>query len=375
MPAEDGVVAARLARTGAVLLGKTNTPHLGHKDSCDNLLGPPCRNPWNLDRTSGGSSGGAGSAIAAGLGPLAHGSDGGGSIRIPAALCGVFGLKPSFGRVPGYPSADYWSARAHHGPLARDRARRRAAAPGDGRPRPARPAQHRCAARGLPGGLRRRPPGLSVAWSADLGYAPVDPEVRRIAEAAALRFTELGATVEARDPDWPDPGAFHKVICDVANASRHLDRATQRPEWIEPSLMRMIEDGRRVSGVEHARALAERSAFYDQAPPVLRGLRPPADAAAAGGRPGQPSRARVRTRARPRSAAGPPRASSTGCGFTFPFNLTGQPAASVPCGFTADGLPVGLQIVGRWHADALVLRAAAAFEALQPWASRRPALD
>ncbi|HEV8310024.1 MAG TPA: amidase, partial [Methylomirabilota bacterium] len=119
VPAEDGAVAGRLKATGGVLLGKTNTPHFGHKDSCDNLLGPPCRNPWRLDRTSGASSGGAGAAVAAGLGPVAHGSDGGGSIRIPSALCGIFGLKASFGRVPYWPSADLWAARSHQGPMTR----------------------------------------------------------------------------------------------------------------------------------------------------------------------------------------------------------------------------------------------------------------
>jgi Asp-tRNA(Asn)/Glu-tRNA(Gln) amidotransferase A subunit family amidase len=119
VPPESGLVATRLAAAGGVLLGKTNTPQFGHKDSCDNLLGPPCRNPWRLDRTSGGSSGGAASAVAAGLGPVAHGTDGGGSVRIPAALCGVVGMKPSFGRVPQYPAADYWSARNHQGVLAR----------------------------------------------------------------------------------------------------------------------------------------------------------------------------------------------------------------------------------------------------------------
>ena len=374
VPVEDGVVAARLRPTGAVLLGKTNTPHLGHKDSCDNLLGPACRNPWKLDRTSGGSSGGAGSAVAAGLGPLAHGSDGGGSIRIPAALCGVFGLKPSFGRVPGYPSADYWSARSHPGPLARDV--RDAALmlqamagpdPRDPLSIDAPPEDYLAACDGDLSGLR-------VAWSADLGYAPVEPEVRRIAESAALGFTDLGATVDARDPGWPDPGAFHKVICDVASTNRHLARATQRPEWIEPSLMQMIEEGRCVSGVEHARALSQRSAFYDQARRFFEGwdllLTPQQPVAAWSAEPGSgPHQG-------PTSIGG--RATPSlfdRLGFTFPFNLTGQPAASVPCGFTADGLPVGLQIVGRWHADALVLRAAAAFEALRPWAAHRPEID
>src|SRR5215472_13929785 len=119
IPSEDGGVAGRVRAAGAVLFGKTNTPHMGHKDMCDNLLMPASRNPWDLARTPGGSSGGAAAAVAAGIGPVAHGSDGAGSIRIPAALCGVFGLKPSFGRVPYWPNPDFWAARSHNGPLSR----------------------------------------------------------------------------------------------------------------------------------------------------------------------------------------------------------------------------------------------------------------
>jgi len=119
VPTEDSVAPGRLKAAGGALLGKTNTPNFGYKDMCDNFLGPPCRNPWRLDRTSGASSGGAAAAVAAGLGPVAHGSDGAGSIRIPAALSGVFGFKPSFGRVPYHPSTDYWAGRSHIGPLAR----------------------------------------------------------------------------------------------------------------------------------------------------------------------------------------------------------------------------------------------------------------
>src|SRR5262249_11171201 len=119
VPAEDGLAAARLKAAGSVLLGKTNTPHFGHKDNCDSLVGPPCRNPWRLDRTSGASSGGAGASVAAGMSPVAQGSDGGVSTRLPAALCGIFGLKPSYGRIPNYPNVDYWSARSHNGPMAR----------------------------------------------------------------------------------------------------------------------------------------------------------------------------------------------------------------------------------------------------------------
>ena len=204
-PPKTGVVAGRLKATGAVLLGKTNTPNFGFKDCCDNLIGPPCRNPWKLDRTSGASSGGAGSAVAAGLGPIAHGSDGAGSIRIPAALCGIFGFKPSFGRVPYAPTTDYWAARAHNGVMTRtvrDGALLLEAMAGPDPRDPlsidAPPERYLAA---CDGDLR----GLRVVWSGDLGYAPVDPAVRALCEAAARRFADFGCDLESRDPAWPDP--------------------------------------------------------------------------------------------------------------------------------------------------------------------------
>jgi Asp-tRNA(Asn)/Glu-tRNA(Gln) amidotransferase A subunit family amidase len=372
VPTEDGVIAARLKATGGVLLGKTNTPHFGHKDCCDNLIGPPCRNPWKLDRTSGASSGGAGAAVAAGLGPVAHGSDGAGSIRIPAALCGIFGFKASFGRVPYYPSADYWTARAHNGPMTRavrDAAVLLQAMAGPDARDPltidAPPEDYLAACDGDLAGLR-------VVWSADLGYAAVDPEVRRVAEAAARRFADLGAKLEARDPGWPDPGPFHRVIYEVSAASRHVDRAAEHPDWIEPSLMAMIDAARRVSAIDHGKALVQRSTFYNQTREFFEGcdllLTPQMPVGAWSAEPGFPQG--------PASIGGRPTPTMFDrLPFTFPFNLTGQPAATVPCGFTAEGLPVGLQIVGRWRADGAVLRAAAAFEALQPWAQSRPPVD
>ncbi len=371
VPAADGAVAGRLRATGAVLLGKTNTPNFGHKDSCDNLLGPPCRNPWRLDRTSGASSGGAGAAVAAGLGPIAHGSDGAGSIRIPSALCGIVGFKPSFGRVPYHPSADYWAARSHNGPMARtvrDAALLLGAMAG---PDPRDPlsidAPPEDYLRGCDGDLA----GVRVVWSADLGYAPVDPEVRALTAAAARRFTELGGRLEARDPGWPDPGAFHAIIYEVNVAARQIDRAVERPEWIEPSLMQMIDNARRVSALEHAKALLARSAFYDRVRAFFETcellLTPQMPVTAWPAEPGPgPQQGPTEIDGRPTPTM------FDRLAFTFPFNLTGQPAATVPCGFTTAGLPVGLQIVGRWHADAQVLRAAAAFEAVQPWAAHRP---
>ncbi len=377
VPTEDGAVAGRLRAAGGVLLGKTNTPHFGHKDMCDNLLGPPCRNPWRLDRTSGASSGGAGAAVAAGLGPIAHGSDGAGSVRIPAALCGVFGLKPSFGRVPYYPTADYWGARSHIGPMTRtvrDAALLLQAMAGPDPRDPltidAVPDDYLVACDAdPPAGSARSLAGLRVVWSGDLGYSPVDPEVCALAEAAARRFVDFGVTLEERDPGWPDPDAFHRILYEVGMAGRLVERADERPEWIEPTLMEIIERGRRVSGVEHARAQLARSRFYEQAHQFFETcdllLTPQMPVGAWSVEPG----------AGPREIGGRPTPSMFDrLAFTVPFNLTGQPAASVPCGFTAEGLPVALQIVGRWHADTTVLRAAACLEAAEPWRERRPSI-
>ncbi len=368
VPDTDGAVAARLKRADGVLLGKTNTPHYGHKDMADNLIGPPCWNPWKLDRTSGGSSGGACAAVASGLGPLAHGSDGAGSIRIPAALCGVFGLKPSLGRIPYYPSPDLWAGRSHNGPITRtvrDAALmlgfKAGPDPRDPLTIDAPPEDYVAACDGEIKGLR-------VAWSGDLGFGACDPEVRQIAEAAARRFTDLGCTVEAPTVTWPNPREFHKIIWEVSVGTRNLEHALERPDWIEPSLAQMVINAGRVSAIDFQKALLARTEFTNAVTRFFEDydllLTPQMPVGAWSGAPG--------ANQGPRDIDGRPGTMFDRLCFTYPFNLTGQPAASVPCGFTSEGLPVGLQVVGRWHADALVLRASAAFEAAQPWADRRP---
>jgi Asp-tRNA(Asn)/Glu-tRNA(Gln) amidotransferase A subunit family amidase len=352
-----------------VLLGKTNTPHLGYKDMCDNLLGPPGRNPWKLDRTPGGSSGGCAAAVASGLGPFGHGSDGAGSIRIPSSLCGVFGIKPSYGRVPYYPSPDFFTARSHHGPIARtvrDAAVLLGAMAGGDARDPLSldmPVPDFVAA--CDGDLK----GLRVAWSGDFSYAAVDPEVKAIAMAAARRFADLGCSVEERDPGWPDPAPVARVLWDVSFAARMGERAIEHPDWIEPTMMRMIVHAGRVSAIQHAQASMARTAFYNHARRFFDEydlLLTPQQATSAWSVESGPNEGPATIDGRPITDIFDRQP------FTFPFNMTHQPAATVPCGFTLEGLPVGLQIVGRWHQDELVLRAAAAFEALQPWAEHRP---
>jgi Asp-tRNA(Asn)/Glu-tRNA(Gln) amidotransferase A subunit family amidase len=364
----DGAVTTRVKAAGGIITGKTNTSHYGHKDMCDNLVGPPCRNPWNLERTSGASSGGAAAAVAAGMGALAHGSDGAGSIRIPAALCGVFGFKPSFGRVPYWPNADIWAARSHNGPITRtvaDAALLLQAIAGPDARDPTTidnaPDDYMAAvAHPLEALVGRR-----VAWSEDFGYAPVDPEVRRLAAAAAARFSDFGCRVEAANPGWDDPRELAAVAWHVSYAARLGHLYDKQPAWFEPSLVDMIAAGRQISGVAHGEAQVARTVFYQQALAFMEPydllLTPqmPLGAWSVVQGPGE-----IDGQATP--------SMFDRLNFTFPFNLTGQPAASVPCGFTSEGLPVALQIVGRWHADTLVLQAAAALEQAMPWVQSRP---
>src|SRR5258708_2410237 len=232
---------------------------------CDNFIGPPGRNLWNRERTPGGSSGGAAAAVAAGLGPFGHGSDGAGSIRIPASFCGVFGIKPSYGRVPYYPSPDFFTARSHHGSIARtvrDAALLLGAMAGPDARDPLSldgPVPDFVAA--CDGDLK----GLRVAWSADFGYAAVDPEVRAIAAAAARRFTDLGCVVDERDPGWPNPADDARILWNVSFGAHLAERAVEHPEWIEPTMMRMIVHAGQVSAIQHAKASMARTVFYDRA--------------------------------------------------------------------------------------------------------------
>ena len=364
----DGLVTERAKDAGGIVIGKTNTSHYGHKDMCDNLLGPPCRNPWKLDRTSGASSGGAAAAVAAGLGPLAHGSDGAGSIRIPAALCGVFGHKPSFGRVPYWPNPDIWAARSHNGPITRtvaDAALFLGALAG---PDPRDPHHHRLPARGL----RRRGGAAARSPARPARRLERRPGLRRGRPGSAApghgsggAFSDFGCEVEAVNPGWDDQREAAAMAWNVSYASRNAERYAQRPEWFEPSLVAMIEAGQRVSAVELGLAQLARTEFYHQ----VRQLFETYDLLLT---PQMPLGAWSVERGPSHIDGTPTPSMFDRLPFTFPFNLTGQPAASVPCGFTAEGLPVALQIVGRWHADTLVLQAAAACEQAAPWAHLRP---
>ena len=367
IPEDDAVAGERLKAAGAVLLGKTNTPEFGHKAVTDNPLFGVTRNPWRLDRTPGGSSGGAGAAVAAGLGPLALGTDGGGSIRIPAAFSGIYGLKPSFGRVPQHPGFPGWPTLTHTGPMTRtvrDAALMLDVIAGpDDRDRyslPAEPGSYLAA-------CEDPVKGLSVAWSPDLGYAAVEPEVARITEEAAAVFESLGCHVEVVNPGWENPEEIFGALIAAETFAGLAEKLDAWHDRMDPTLVRFLERGRTVTTVDYIQAGHRRTAYWQQVKAFLARF----DLLLTPTLPVPPFAIGI---VWPREIAGH-RVSPLGwMAFTYPFNLTGQPAASVPAGFTGDGLPVGLQIIGRRFADKMVLAASAAFEAARPWASRRPPL-
>jgi aspartyl-tRNA(Asn)/glutamyl-tRNA(Gln) amidotransferase subunit A len=256
IPQEDAPVVERVYAAGGILLGKTNTPEYGFKGDSGNRLVGATHNPWRLGATAGGSSGGAAAAVAAGFGPLAQGSDGAGSIRIPAAFCGVFGLKPSFGLVPQFPPSAV-ELLSHIGPITRtvgDAALLLDAIAGeDERDRYTRGVRHLSTLRSLRNGVQ----GLRIAWSPDLGYAAVEPEVAALAEAAALSFSELGCDVVEVSPALEDPHWILDALRRGGMAAIFDDLNTVR-DRLDPGLVALIESATTLTGEQVGRAIAAR---------------------------------------------------------------------------------------------------------------------
>ncbi len=367
VPDVDAPVVRRLKAAGGIMLGKTTTPEFGWKGLGDSPLTGITRNPWNAGMTTGGSSAGAGAASAAGLGPLHQGSDGAGSIRIPAAFCGVYGLKPSFGRVPYWPTPNNDNT-SHIGPLTRtvaDAALMLSVMAGpddwDRTTLEAPPADY---VGRLGAGVR----GLRVAWSPTLGGLRVDPDVAAVAAGAARAFEEIGCVVEEVEPAWPDTAALIRGLWSAHEAGT---LAGYLPAWrdrMDPELVACIEDGLRHTVADYVQQRARKLEFWD----AVRAFFETYDLLLT------PSLSVAAFPVGRLNPEGWPQHAWDWIGwasFSYPFNFTGQPAATVPAGLTRAGLPVGLQIVGRRFADLTVLQASAAFEAARPWASRRPPID
>jgi aspartyl-tRNA(Asn)/glutamyl-tRNA(Gln) amidotransferase subunit A len=367
VPDVDPPFVRRLREAGGVFVGKTTTPEFGWKAIGDSPLTGITRNPWNPAMTTGGSSAGAGAAAAAGLGPLHQGSDGAGSIRIPAGFCGIYGLKPSYGRVPMYPVSNNDSS-THIGPMTRtvaDAALMLAAMAGpdewDRTSLEAAPADYV----GLLGrGIR----GLRVAFSPDLGGLRVDDDVATVVRRAARAFEELGCAVDEVKPGFADMRDVIRITWSAHEAGIYGPYLREWRDRMDPGLVACIEDGLRYSIVDYIDARGRKLAYWDTVRPLFERyhllLTPTVSVAAF-----------------PVGRLNPEHWPQhrwdwiDWASFSYPFNFTGQPAATVPAGFTGAGLPVGLQIVGRRFEDVTVLQASAAFEQARPWAARRPALD
>ena len=359
---ESAPAVERLQGAGMVLLGKTTTPEFGWKALTDSPLQGTTRSPWNLAHSPGGSSGGASSLTAAGVNPFNHGNDGGGSIRIPAAHTGLAGLKPSYGRIAQHPADSPFADVVSQGVLARS-VRDTALAlnvlagpdPRDWRSLPADPRDHTV---GLEDGVR----GLKLGLSLDLGHVKADPEVRTLVAAAAKRFEELGAIVEEIGPlIEPLQNSFEPLwIGSFATRLRLIP--TQLHGKLDPGFRAAAEKGLAITLADYARAyeakskLARDMALWHQQYDLL--LAPVTPTAA------PTVETLYNSDAFPRWTKGAP--------YTLPFNLTGQPAASMPAGLTKACLPVGIQIVGPARADHLVLRAMRAYESAAGWTWPQP---
>ncbi len=367
IPTTDSVIVQRMKAAGGIIVGKTNTPEFGHKGDTDNLLFGPTRNPWRTSHSAGGSSGGSAAAVAAAMVPLAEGSDGAGSIRIPASLCGVFGFKPSFGRVPDVAGA--FSSHTpffHNGPLARsvrDAAMLYDVMAGEDASQPFSVPSDRPVLERLETDIR----GLRIAFSPDLGYFPISAEVEAACEKAIAVFEALGCEVTRLPSCFDESLEAHFMVLwltKMAGLFGHLER--EQLALLEPKVQELIERGLSLGIRDVGKANLAREHLWNQLFEIHRQhdlLICPTTAIPAFPLDDGP----------PSTIQGRPVDPLIGWFLTYPFNMTGNPAASLPCGFSSDGLPIGLQLIGRRLDDLRVLQASRAFERAAPWASPAPA--
>jgi aspartyl-tRNA(Asn)/glutamyl-tRNA(Gln) amidotransferase subunit A len=374
VPDEDDIVVERMRNAGAVMLGKTNVPEFGYSGVGHNMLFETTRNPWNTELTAGGSSAGSGAAVAAGMGPFAIGSDGGGSVRIPSSFSGLYGLKASMGRVPlypgvkdeRYPGVSSWEALEHIGPMSRtvaDSAFMLSVIAGpDSRDNRSLPREEGFNwMDSLKGDIK----GLRVAYSPDWGYVKVDKRVRDIVGRAVRVFErDLGCIVEEASPGWENPyGAFWALLAGESDLKAMRAMEKKLGDKMTPHLRDFLKTewtAEQLTDAVVARKAVNNKMWrfmrkYDllltptlAVPPFEIGVQGPAKIDGFDVEPFE------------------------WLHFTYPLNFTGQPAASIPAGWTDDGLPIGLQIIGRHLDDAMVLKASACFEAAQPWKNRWP---
>jgi aspartyl-tRNA(Asn)/glutamyl-tRNA(Gln) amidotransferase subunit A len=371
VPDTDAVVVQRMKESGGILIGKTTTPALGHKAITSSLISGVSRNPWNLDHTCGGSSGGAAAAVASGMGPFAIGTDGGGSVRIPASCCGTVGLKPTLGRVPNEFASDLFGSLSYTGPLTRtvaDAALMLTTMTGPDGGDPWSRGQPR-----LPDLAAMTEPSLvkhlKAAWFPLLGNSELDSEVKSIVEAAVAELPALGIDVDLAEDVLDSGDAMWRAISYSAQNARMAEHIESNPDLIDPSLRTNMEEGAKVSGLDLQQGLFARSNTYRAIERVFD---------------------QYALMVTPTLAAPPPFANfdahdeiiingnmagklrAAWYAYAHPFNMSGHPAISLPCGWTDNGLPVGIQFIAPWYREDLLLQVATAFEQARPWADKRP---
>ncbi len=368
VPDEDALIVQRLKSAGAIVVGKTNTPEFGAGANTFNAVFGATRNPWNLALTCGGSSGGASVALATGMGPIAQGSDLGGSLRIPAAFCGVVGFRTTPGLIPVYPRELAWDSLSVTGPMARtvaDTALMLAVVAG---PDDKAPLSYDVNTRDYLKALKAPSvKGWRVAWTPDLnGLVPVDGEVAKVAEGALTVFRSLGSKIEAACPDFTEVNDIVLATRGLSMVAHHAEKLPQWKDQMQRGLVWNIEQGLRLTPQDIGRGEKLRTKLWHRVRAFMekRDLLILPTVAVPPFPVEQPY---------PIAINGKVMENYTQWFFlTYGVTVTGLPAISIPCGFTQSGLPVGLQIVGRRRQEAAVLRAAAAFEAAVPWAGHVP---
>jgi amidase len=369
VPAEDALVVQRLKAAGAIIIGKTNTPEFGAGSQTFNKVFGPTRNPFDTTKTCGGSSGGAAVAVACGMVPLADGTDLGGSLRNPPSFCNVVGLRPSIGRVPAWPGSQPWTSMSVTGPIARsvaDVALLLSIMAGPDDRSPMGTDEPGAVFRGS---LRRSFKGSRVAWSRNLGRYPVEPVVNAVCDGARHVFTDIGCVVEDAQPDVSQADDIFQVLRAWSFAQDHGEELRLHRDQIKDTAIWNTEQGLKLTGLDVSHAEAARTAFYHRVREFMERhefLVLPVSQVA-------PFPVEVEW---VRSINGTPMNTYIDwMGTCYAITLTGLPAISVPCGFTPDGLPIGLQIVGRRHRDLDVLKLAYAFEQATHYArDHRPKL-
>jgi aspartyl-tRNA(Asn)/glutamyl-tRNA(Gln) amidotransferase subunit A len=364
VPDIDHAHVERMRDAGMISIGKTTTSEFGWSGVSNSPLTGVTHNPWKHGMNAGASSAGAAVCAAAGIGPVHQGSDGAGSIRMPAAFCGVYGIKPSHGRVPYYPMPQNGLI-SHVGPISRtvgDAALMLQAIAGpDDRDMTSIDAPPDDYTERLDEGIA----GLKVAYSPDLGYLKVDDEIASLVRDSVAAFEAAGCHVEEVNPGWGDPIEMEHCLFSTTIAMMWGEFEEQWGDKMDPGLVAIIRYGRQFSALEYARAAGQRLLYYDKVRSFFERydllLTPSLSVAAFPAERIVPEHWEQHEWDWLRWA-----------GFSYPFNLTWLPAASCPCGFTKDGLPAGLQIVAGRNRDLRVLQASRAFEVARPWAQHRP---